>query len=122
MKKTISIVCIFVMIMAVISLAACGSNNGSGGNDISGTYKLTEMTVSGEDMTQYLSLIGEVTLVVNGDKATLKMDDEVTEMTVDTKAKTMTSGGNASPFKIEDNKLIMEDTNAKTKMVFEKQK
>ena len=116
MKKTVSILCVAVMLMMMLSLAACGN---SGGQDISGSYLLVEMTVDGEDMTPYLSLLGDVTLTVESDKATLEMYGESTELTVDTAAMTMTGeDGMVQAYTVSGNTIAMEEDG--TKMVFEK--
>ncbi len=122
MKKLVSILCIIVTLASVLSLSACGKNNSNPGTDVSGSYKLIEMVVGGESMNEYLELIGDVILEVNGDKATLTMGEDVTELTVDTKAMTFTASGSASHFTVDGNTLTMEEKSAGTKMVFEKQK
>lgn len=123
MKKIVSILCIIVMLASVLSLSACGSNSGSNsGTDVSGSYKLIEMVVGGESMNEYLELVGDVILEVNGNKATLTMGEDVTELTVDTNAMTFTASGSASHFTVDGNTLTMEEKSAGTKMVFEKQK
>ncbi|MBQ6498901.1 MAG: hypothetical protein IJI48_03265 [Ruminococcus sp.] len=114
MKKTVSIICVVLVLALALSLTACGK-------DYSGTYKLVEISAAGQDMTSYLNKIGDVTLVIEGEKATLKMGKESTQMTVDSKAMTISSDGSAAPFTFEDNKLIMTEKNSDTKMVFEKQ-
>ena len=114
MKKAVSVICVVLVLALALSLTACGK-------DYSGTYKLVEITDSGQDMTSYLSSVGDVTLVIEGEKATLKMGEESTQMAVDTKTMTISSEGSAAPFTFEDNKLIMMEKNSDTKMVFEKQ-
>ena len=118
MKKTVSVICVVLVLALTLSLAACGSG---GERDFSGTYNLVEITASGQDMTSYLSSIGDVTLVIQGDKATLKMGEETTVMIIDPKAMTISSEGSTSPFKYENNKLILEEKKSDTRMVFEKQ-
>lgn len=125
MKKTVSVICVVLVLALALSLAACGSSgsgsSGGGGKDYSGTYKLVEITAGGQDMSSYLGLVGSVTLTIEGDKATLKMGEDTTQMTVDSKAMTISSDGSASPFTFEDNKLTMQEKDSDTKMVFEKQ-
>ena len=118
MKKTVSVICVVLVLAFTLSLAACG--NGAE-RDFSGTYKLVEITASGQDMTSYLNKIGDVDLVIDGEKATLKMGEDTTVMIIDPRAMTVSSGGSTSPFKYENNKLIMEEKKADTRMVFEKQ-
>ena len=121
MKRFTAILCAALLLISVLSLTACGGSS-SGGQDISGTYTLVEMTVDGEDLTEYLSLIGDVTLTVDGSKASLDMAGDITEMTVDTGAQTIKSAdGEVSPYTIEGNKLTLEEDSSDTKMVFEKQ-
>ena len=119
MKKTVSLICVVLVLALALSLAACGGS--SGGKDYSGTYKLVKITAAGKDMTSYLNLVGDVTLTIEGDKATMKMGEDITEMTVDSKAMTISSDGAASPFTFEDNTLTLEEKGSDTKMVFEKQ-
>ena len=119
MKKTVSLVCVVLVLVLSLSLAACGSDGS--GRDFSGTYKLVEITASGQDMTSYLDRIGDVTLVIEGEKATLDFGEDTTVMIIDPKGMTISSGGTTSPFSFENNKLTMEDKKADTKMVFEKQ-
>lgn len=123
MKKTFSVICVVLVLALTLSLAACGGSGsgGSGGKDYSGTYKLIEITAGGKDMSSYLDLVGDVTLTIEGDKATMKMGEDTSEMTVDSKAMTISSDGSASPFTVEDNKLTLAENNSDTKMVFEKQ-
>lgn len=118
MKKALSAVCVILVLALALSLAACGSP----GQDFSGTYKLVEMTNNGTDMTQYLSLIGDVILTIDGDRAKLDMQGDTSEFTVDSSKMTMSADGSTASFTVEDNKLTMQDESAKTKMVFEKQK
>ena len=117
MKKAISLFCAAVLLVMMLSLTACG---GSGtGVDVSGEYKLVEMKANGEDLSDYLSLIGDVTLSIDGTKATLNMGGEITELTVDTSKMVMSAGSDASPFTIDGNKLTLSEDD--TSMVFEKQ-
>ena len=118
MKKSLSVICAILVLALTLSLAACGSS----GQDYSGTYKLVEMTNNGTDMTQYLSLVGEVILTIDGNRAKLDMQGESSEFTVDSSKMTMSADGSTASFTVEDNKLTMQDESAKTKMVFEKQK
>lgn len=121
MKKTFSVICVVLVLALTLSLAACGGSGSGGGKDYSGTYKLIEITAGGKDMSSYLDLVGDVTLTIEGDKATMKMGEDTSEMTVDSKAMTISSDGSASPFTVEDNKLTLAENNSDTKMVFEKQ-
>lgn len=114
MKKTIAIVC--AVLVLAFCLTACG-----GKGDISGTYKLVEMTSQGQDMTSYLEIVGEVLLIISGDKAQITMGGETTTMTVDTsKGILQDSTGASTPYTIEGNRLTMENTTSQSKMVFEK--
>lgn len=116
MKKIISVVCIVMMLVGVMSLAAC-----SGGLD--GTYNLVEMSSGGQDMTSYLSMIGDVVLTIKGDKATIELGGETTELTVDTKNSVFKDEtGESTPFTVEGDRLTMENPESNSKMVFEKQK
>ena len=116
MKRSVSVLCALLLLLSVACLTACG------GKDISGTYKLVEMTSGGEDMTKYIGMIDEVTLTVDGSKAKLEMGEDVSELIVDTKTQTVKTDGSSSPYTVEGNKLTLEDESSKTKMVFEKQK
>ena len=114
MKRIKSIFALTLALLLILSLAACG------GPDYSGEYKLVEMVTNGQDMTAYLGVIGEVTLIIDGDRATLSVGEEISQMTVDTKAMTFTADGATSSFKVEDDKLTVESEDGKTRMVFEK--
>ena len=123
MKKTISILCVAVLLMMMVGLAACSSGNAGGGQDISGTYKLVEMNSGGEDMTSMLTLIN-VTMTIEGDTAVVGMMDDTLEWKVDTGRQTFTNADGASvPYRIEEDRLIVEggEDSSYGKMVFEKQ-
>ena len=116
MKKIISVVCVVLMIFSVLSLSACS------GNSLEGTYKLVEMTSGGQDMTSYLSMLGDVILTIKGDKATIDIGGETTQLTVDSKNSAFVDEeGESTPFTFEDNKLTMSSSESDSKMVFEKQ-
>lgn len=115
MKKTIAVLCAAVM-LAMLCMTACAQSD-----DISGSYKLIEMQQDGEDMSSVIDMLGDdgVTLVVEGDKATLTMADSVTDLTVDKEAKTMTAENESSAtYTVDGKKITLEDEG--TKMVFEK--
>jgi len=117
MKKIISVICVVLMLISVLSLTACS------GNSLDGTYNLVEMSSGGEDMTSYLSMIGDVTLTIKGDKATVVLGGETTELTVDAKNSVLKDeSGEATPFTVEGDRLTMENTESNSKMVFELQK
>lgn len=113
MKKIFLVFCI---VITILIFTACGNSQ-----SISGTYKLIEMTAGGQDITSYLSSIEDVTLVIEGDKAQLIIGEDITEMTIDTDAQTMTGESAPSPYIIEGKTLTMEDESTETKMVFEKE-
>lgn len=120
MKKAISIICVAVLLVMTVSLAACSPG---GGQDISGTYKLVEMNSGGQDMTSMLTLVN-VTLTVEGDSAVLEMMGDTVNWKVNTANQMFTNpDGNSVPYKIEDDKLIVEggESSSYGKMVFEKQ-
>ena len=116
MKKLISVICIVMMLVGVMSLAACS-------NSLDGSYNLVEMSSGGEDMTSYLSMIGDVILTINGDKATIVLGGETTELTVDAKNSVFKDEtGESTPFNVEGDRLTMENPESNSKRVFEKQK
>lgn len=119
MKKITALLCAVLLILTAC-LAACSGGGDSA--DISGTYKLTEMSENGEDMTSFLSLLGDegVILTINGNKATLTMLGEDTSLSVNTAERSMTAeDGTTQTYTVVDDKIEMESEG--TKMVFEKQ-
>lgn len=117
MKKVVSILCVAVMIVMIMSFAAC-DGSGAGAN-IDGTYTLTGMTVEGEDYSSYLSLLGDVTLAVSGTTATLTMYEETQELTVDTEAQTMNGNGTSIAYTVSGDTITLAE--GETLMVFTKQ-
>ena len=119
MKKAISIICVAVMLVMMVSLAACSTP----GPDVTGTYKLVEMSSGGEDMTSMLTLI-TVTMTVEGDTALLELYGESLEWKVNTNNGTFSNADGATiPYRVEGDQLILEGGEDSTygKMVFEKQ-
>ena len=116
MKKIISVICVVLMLVSVLSLSACS------GSSLDGTYKLVEMTSGGQDMTSYLSMLGDVILTIQGDKASIELSGETTQLTVDSKNSAFIDvEGDSTPFTVEGTRLTMESSQSDSKMVFEKQ-
>ena len=114
MRKTISAICVILALAVTLSLAACGA-------DISGEYKIVRMTSAGEDITEYLALVGDISLSINGSKAIMKIADQETEFTIDSSAKTFNSGEASLSYTVEGDALTIEDTEADTVMEFVKE-
>jgi len=116
MKRTVSIICAVLMLISVLCLTAC-----SGGSKLDGTYKLIEMSSGGQDMTSYLNMIGDVYLVIEGEKATIELGGETTQLKVDAKNSAfIDEAGDSTPITIEGDRITMENPESQSKMVFEK--
>lgn len=116
MKRTVSIICAVLMLISVLCLTAC-----SGGSKLDGSYKLVEMSSGGQDMTSYLNMIGDVYLVIEGEKATIELGGETTQLKVDAKNSAfIDEAGDATPITIEGDRITMENPESQSKMVFEK--
>ena len=117
MKRTISIICAVLMLISVLSLTACSGS----GSKLDGTYKLVEMSSGGQDMTSYLSMIGDVYLTIEGDKATIELGGETTNLKVDQKNSAFVDeAGDSTPITVEGDRITMENPESESKMVFEK--
>ena len=118
MKRTVSIICAVLMLISVLCLTAC-----SGGSKLDGSYKLVEMSSGGQDMTSYLNMIGDVYLVIEGEKATIELGGETTQLKVDAKNSAfIDEAGDSTPITIEGDRITMENPESQSKMVFEKTK
>ncbi len=116
MKRTVSIICAVLMLISVLCLTAC-----SGGSKLDGSYKLVEMSSGGQDMTSYLNMIGDVYLVIEGEKATIELGGETTQLKVDAKNSAfIDEAGDSTPITIEGDRITMENPESQSKMVFEK--
>ncbi len=116
MKRTVSIICAVLMLISVLCLTAC-----SGGSKLDGSYKLVEMSSGGQDMTSYLNMIGDVYLVIDGEKATIELGGETTQLKVDAKNSAfIDEAGDSTPITIEGDRITMENPESQSKMVFEK--
>lgn len=116
MKRTVSIICAVLMLISVLCLTAC-----SGGSKLDGSYKLVEMSSGGQDMTSYLNMIGDVYLVIEGEKATIELGGETTQLKVDAKNSAfIDEEGDSTPITIEGDRITMENPESQSKMVFEK--
>lgn len=116
MKRTVSIICAVLMFISVLCLTAC-----SGGSKLDGSYKLVEMSSGGQDMTSYLNMIGDVYLVIEGEKATIELGGETTQLKVDAKNSAfIDEAGDSTPITIEGDRITMENPESQSKMVFEK--
>nr|WP_316624852.1 hypothetical protein [uncultured Ruminococcus sp.] len=116
MKRTVSIICAVLMLIIVLCLTAC-----SGGSKLDGSYKLVEMSSGGQDMTSYLNMIGDVYLVIEGEKATIELGGETTQLKVDAKNSAfIDEAGDSTPITIEGDRITMENPESQSKMVFEK--
>ena len=116
MKRTVSIICAVLMLISVLCLTAC-----SGGSKLDGSYKLVEMSSGGQDMTSYLNMIGDVYLVIEGEKATIELGGETTLLKVDAKNSAfIDEAGDSTPITIEGDRITMENPESQSKMVFEK--
>ena len=117
MKKLICVICVVLMLFCAVTLTACSGNNG-----LNGTYKLVELTSGGQDMTSYLSTLGDVFLTIDGNKATIELNGETSKLTVNPqKMVFIDETGEETIFTVEGNRLSMENTESNSKMVFEKQ-
>lgn len=117
MKKTLSIICVCLIAVMLMTLAACGSQ------DINGKYKLVELYRNGEDYTDKLSSYTDdtiPTMIINDTEAVTTMDGVTDTFVIDYQAKTMTSNGTVIPYSVSGNKIIL-GTDDSRKMVFEKQ-
>ena len=104
------------MLISVLCLTAC-----SGGSKLDGSYKLVEMSSGGQDMTSYLNMIGDVYLVIEGEKATIELGGETTQLKVDAKNSAfIDEAGDSTPITIEGDRITMENPESQSKMVFEK--
>lgn len=115
MKRTISIVALaLVAIMMMSCLVACGGST----KVEAGTYTLKE--VSGSGASEYEAYKDSVTLEVeDGGKATMKvMGIDVMELTFNESNGKVTMSGQDVPYKVEGNKITIEDSSGK--MVFGK--
>ena len=116
MKRTVSIICAVLMLISVLCLTAC-----SGGSKLDGSYKLVEMSSGGQDMTSYLNMIGDVYLVIEGEKATIELGGETTQLKVDAKNSAfIDEAGDSTPITIEGDRITVENPESQSKMVFEK--
>lgn len=116
MKRTVSIICAVLMLISVLCFTAC-----SGGSKLDGSYKLVEMSSGGQDMTSYLNMIGDVYLVIEGEKATIELGGETTQLKVDAKNSAfIDEAGDSTPITIEGDRITMENPESQSKMVFEK--
>lgn len=116
MKRTVSIICAVLMLISLLCLTAC-----SGGSKLDGSYKLVEMSSGGQDMTSYLNMIGDVYLVIEGEKATIELGGETTQLKVDAKNSAfIDEAGDSTPITIEGDRITMENPESQSKMVFEK--
>ena len=113
MKKTVSVVALALAVVLMMGcLVACG------GKLQAGTYKLKEVSGSGADM--YESVKDSITLEVkDGGKATMSvMGLSSLELTFNESSGKVTLQGSEVPYKVDGNKIIIEDSSGK--MVFEK--
>lgn len=119
MKRIISVLMALCVLLSVMSLAACGK---AASESIDGTYQLVQMESGGSDITGLLENV-DVVLTVEGNKATVVMNDETVNWQVDLQGKQMINDdGQKVPYRAEGNQLIVEDAeNTQGKMVFEKQ-
>ena len=116
MKRTVSIICAVLMLISVLCLTAC-----SGGSKLDGSYKLVEMSSGGQDMTSYLNMIGDVYLVIEGEKATIELGGETTQLKVDAKNSAfIDEAGDSTPITIEGDRITMENPESQSKLGFEK--
>ena len=116
MKRTVSIICAVLMLISVLCLTAC-----SGGSKLDGSYKLVEMSSGGQDMTSYLNMIGDVYLVIEGEKATIELGGETRQLKVDANNSAfIDEAGDSTPITIEGDRITMENPESQSKMVFEK--
>ena len=116
MKKTLSIICIFVV---ALMLTACGSKG------LSGTYKLVEVEANGQKMTsEDIKNYGmSMELTIKDDKnATLKSDDSEVALTYDDKqftGKDQETGEMTSiPYTVSGNTLTLTEDGEK--LIFKK--
>ena len=108
MKKGLSIICVCLIAVMMVSLAACGSDN------LDGTYKLVQVIRDGEDITEAsLSQFADDNiplLTISGNEAVTPMDGyHETTFVIDFEAKTMTaSSGPVVNYSVSGNKITLD--------------
>ena len=118
MKKPILVLTAVAVLMAVLSLAACGAPK-----NIDGVYQLISIESNGEDISEALSDY-EVTLTAEGDQAVVAMSDQDVNWKIDIENQQLVNdAGVKESFRVEDDRLIIEGNDViDGKMVFKKQK
>ncbi len=116
MKKAVSVICIAALLLAALSLSACG------GSGLDGTYKLISIESGGNDLSAVLQSV-EVYMTIEKDQATVNFAGQTMKWTIDEKAGVMRNDeGAESPYHLEDGKIILENNDGGMvgKMVFER--
>lgn len=115
-------VIIAAVVLVIVAIYLIFNKNGLGSKNIVGYYELYEMSSDDEDYSyedlQNLKSLGlEVTLELRDDKTgTLNLFGETMDLTYDNK--NMTVDGEYAPYKVDDNKITMEQDGQK--LVFQK--
>lgn len=110
----IALILVFVAVVAIIAFSGKTTTD-----TIEGTYKLVDASGAGSEM--FKATVGDAKLVIGSDKTgALSMFDQETPVVVDVKDKKISfdGGKSYSQYKLENNKLTIE--NSGYKAVFKK--